>query len=55
MKCDEFLGWIEDYYSESTESIVNSYIQRGDHNIGEFIGPLRSTYSCIYPMHYHIF
>ncbi|CRK94862.1 CLUMA_CG008354, isoform A, partial [Clunio marinus] len=27
------VGWIEDFYSESTEAIVNAYIKRKDHNI----------------------
>lgn len=26
-------GWIEDFYSESTKTIAEAYIQRGDHNI----------------------
>lgn len=31
--CDA--GWIEDFYSESVATVVDAYIQRGDHNISE--------------------
>ncbi|XP_070504218.1 lipase member H-A-like [Chironomus tepperi] len=30
------MGWIEDFDSESTETISRAYIRRGDHNIGEY-------------------
>lgn len=33
MNGDGFAGWIEDFYSESTETVVEAYIQRADHNI----------------------
>lgn len=31
----KYLGWIEDFESESTETVSKAYIRRGDHNIGE--------------------
>lgn len=31
-------GWIEDFYSESSETIVKAYIERGDHNISKLCG-----------------
>lgn len=36
----DFPGWIEDYYSESTETIVEAYIRRRDHNISELNDPI---------------
>ena len=30
-------GWIEDFYSESTETIVEAYIKRRDHNISKLL------------------
>lgn len=35
MNYDGLLGWIEDFYSESTETVVEAYIRRQDHNISE--------------------
>ena len=29
-----YTGWIEDFDSESAETISRAYIRRGDHNIG---------------------
>lgn len=44
-------GWIEDYFAESTETIVNAYIQRGDHNISE-LNFKPNSFECTLKQHY---
>jgi hypothetical protein len=31
------IGWIEDFASESVQTVASAYLERGDHNISELI------------------
>lgn len=40
-------GWIEDFYSESSETVVNAYIKRRDHNISKSLTTCYGVVCCM--------